>query len=615
MSLQTNTVQSFRLKPLNLMFSNSDSKYGDGTSEQDVLLQTYWGLIDKMSNPFTIDIIRKFEMVPFNTPIICPFDIINMNISEDDNMGTMSTLGKMTEPTEGMDWEIAEEYDDCVRLVYNDTYAKSYTISMLHENLTAGWLYENIYRPAGAVRIFVEPIPEDKWDSKIRSHSTVAKTFSSAFNMDMTANITEMRSLVLNNKLGKLYFVKIVPIVFGNTREELEKNAKQFEIDTKNIPQIYTNKYVQSNLLNGTMAQRILLHTSAFNCILPFITSELYEEGGILLGQNLVTGNPVKWNMSERISRNTVLAATSGAGKSVTAKLIVHSFEKMYPNSFIFGIDPEHEYDTLGKNMGFEYIDYSFGKNMGLDLFKMLPDSFLAAETLCEALNVPPLDRIAPNNAAGQMMSMDMKDRSFFKFYDLVDKLGNKNVLKYFDTLVNPPYSDFFKGSPPKSLKIILSLKNLGSAGGTVHKLISQISLAYAMGRALSMPKLQQKLFILDEVWMLLQHGSLGDYIQNLSRRGRKYNINMMLITQNIEDMTNNEAAKNVLVNSDTVIFLRQSSATIDALRRHFPQLSEFTLSTMLKLQVGQALIKYGNDIVPTKIIADKQQIEMYTPK
>lgn len=121
-------------------------------------------------------------------------------------------------------------------------------------------------------------------------------------------------------------------------------------------------------------------------------------------------------------------------------------------------------------------------------------------------------------------------------------------------------------------------------------------------------------MIMLDEVWMLLQHESLGNYIQNLSRRGRKYNINLMMATQNIEDMTGNIAARNVLVNSDTVMFLRQSEVTISALKEHFV-LSEQAISFLMRLKRGQVLIKYGNHMVPINILPDAAQLELFRPK
>lgn len=612
--MKVKPTKSFKLSPFNLQFSSDDDSIA-GVSERNVLISQFLSLYGKFDEPFSMEIVRDYEDLLFHKTIrSCRFDSVILNTTQENPENLLQTSGIKYHPTVTRKWSVTEEYPDyCI--LHDGLYCKTYTLTEIYDDLEPGWIYD-LYQYSDAIRIFIEPIPNEKEKSTIANHKSAAATMSSASKMDSTENISYIKELVLNKKLEKIFFVKINIIILAKDRSTLLQKEKTFLQDTKNIPGISTAKHVQSKLLHGKEGQKILLSTSAFHSIIPFRTSELYEDGGILLGENILTGNPVQWNINNRLNRNTILAATSGSGKTTVAMMIIHAFEKMYPNSFIFGVDPENEYPALGYNMGFTYVDYSFGKKMGLDLFKMVPDTFAATETLCNALNVPEIDRILPNTAAASLAKLDITQRSFKKFYNIMSENATPDdmVMKYFKMLTVPPYSDFFEGEPPTSNKIILSLKNIGSAGGTVHRLITQIALSYAMGRALLMPKIIPKLFMLDEVWMLLQHDTLGNYIQNLSRRGRKYNINLMMATQNIEDMTGNVSARNVLVNSDTVMFLRQSEATISALKEHFV-LSEKTLSFMMRLQRGQALMKYGNHMVPINILPDEAQLELFRPR
>ncbi len=610
--MKTVQIHSFQLVPLNLEFASSSTQVA-GVSERDIIISQFLSLFDKLESPFWLDVIRDYEELLFyKTPRYCAFDSTILNVTDENPESILKGAGVKYTTVSSRKWNISYESPNYCKLE-DDLYAKAYTLSVLHDDLVPGWIYD-IYRYADALRIFVEPIPVEKYQSIIANHKTAAITLSSTLKMDLAENISIIKELVLNKKLEKLYFTKVIPIVLAKDLNTLNEKQKSFVQNTKNVPGIDTAKHIQSQLIRGKLGQNILMSTSAFHALLPFCTSELYEDGGTLLGENMLTGNPIRWNINNRLNRNTVLAATSGSGKTTLAMLIIHAFERMYPQSFIFGVDPENEYAALGQNMGFEYIDYSFGRKMGLDLFKMVPDSFAAAETLCNALGVPEIDRIQPNTAAAKLAGMDIKQRSFAEFYKYLQESDDKEIIRYFKALASPPYSDFFEGKPPVSNKIILSLKNIGSAGGTVHRLITQISLSYAMGRALLMPKIIPKLFMLDEVWMLLQHDTLGNYIQNLSRRGRKYNINLMMATQNIEDMTDNISARNVLVNSDTVMFLRQSEATISSLKEHFV-LSDRAVSFLLQLERGQALIKYGNNMVPARILPDKAQLELFRPR
>jgi len=616
-------VQSFLLHPFNLEFS-SDSTRIAGVSERDILISQFLRLFDGFEGPFYFEMVRDYEdLLFYKTVRNCIFDKVILNTADSHPQTVLNLAGIRYEKTDTRNWQILDEYPNYVTL-QDGMCCKTFALTSLLDDLRPGWLYD-LYQSSDAVKVYVQPVPEEKTRPVIANHRTAQMTLSSASKMDATANIGIIKELVLNKRTEKLFFIKIMMSILAKNPDELKKREQEFLQTTKNTPGIQTAKHVQAKLLQGIVGQKILVSTSAFAALVPFSTSEVYEEGGILLGENMITGNPVRWNINNRMNRNTVLAATSGSGKTTLAMMIIQSFEKMYPQSFIFGVDPENEYVALGQNMGFTYIDYSFGKKMGLDLFKMVPDTFAASETLCNALNIDDASRLHANKAAAVLAKMEISQRSFKKFYQILQDLQPPSfdgpgyskyfdMLQYFEMLSSPPYSDFFEGQPPSSNKIILSLKNIGSAGGMVHRLITQIALSYAMGKALLMPKIIPKMIMLDEVWMLLQHQSLGNYIQNLSRRGRKYNINLMMATQNIEDMTGNVAAKNVLVNSDTVIFLRQSEATVSALKEHFV-LSDFAVSFLMKLAIGQALIKYGNHMVPVNILPDKEQLELFRPR
>ena len=610
---QQTQINSYLLSSKNLKYS-SDEKSVSGVSERDVIIGSFIDCMNGLKEPFSIEMIRDYEDLLFHKTIhSCKFDRIILNTAE-EIAPILESYDMKYSKTQTRKWDIQKEYPNYVTLP-EGLYCKTYSLSVIPGNLDPGWIY-SVYSMADAIKMHIKPINKDKHKSVINNHKSSKLSEASSTDLVNTDDIMAIRELVLKeNDNEGLFLIKINVIILADSLENLVKREELFQQETGSRLSLHTSKHIQKSLLDGTTGSPFLVIRSSLAAFVPFYTSELYEDGGFLLGMNMFTGHPFKWNPQNRMNKNMVLVAPSGSGKTTTAMLIIHAFEIMYPESFIFGIDPEEEYRALGDNMGFSYIDYTPDVKIGLDIFKMIPDVFNACETLCQALNIPELDREFAQEAAAQMGKIPLKERSFFLFYEILEELCNdQDVIKYFRRLTKPPFRNFFEGETPKSNKMIISLKNIGSAGGMVHRLITQIALSYALGRIIGMPKIIPKMVMLDEVWMLFKHESLSGYIENMSRRGRKYNMYMMLATQNMDDLIKNDSAKTVVVNSDTVIFLKQNKVTIGAVSENF-NLSKNALADLMKFRIGQALVTYGEHAVPVNIMPDEGQLKLFRPK
>ena len=606
-------TQSYLLTPKNLRYS-SDDKSVSGVSERDLVVGNFIDFLNAMDKPFSVEMVRDSDDLLFHKTIHnCKFDRVILNTPTDVSP-LLDTYSIGYTATETRDWDIQREHPDYT-VLQDGTYCKTYSLAAIPKTLDPGWIY-SVYSMADAVRMHVKPISKDKQKSTINNHKSATLSKASSTDLVNTDDIMAIREMVLKqNENEGLFLVCINVTILADNLVSLHERQRTFEQKTHSRFALYTSKHVQKSMLDGTTGYPFLVVRSSFAALVPFYTSELYEEGGFLLGINMFTGHPFRWNPQNRMNKNMVLVAPSGSGKTTTAMLIIHEFEKMYPESFIFGIDPEGEYHALGDNMGFSYVDYTPDVKIGLDIFKMIPDVFNAAETLCQALNIPELDREYPQEAAAQMRDIPLEQRSFFRFYDILQDLcKEERIIKYFRPLTKPPFRNFFDGNPPKSKKMIISLKNIGSAGGMVHRLITQISLSYALGRAIGMKKIIPKLVMLDEVWMLFKHESLAGYTENMSRRGRKYNMYMMLATQNMEDLIKNDSAKTVVVNSDTVMFLKQNKVTIGAVADNF-NLSRQALDDLMRFNIGQALVTYGEHVVPINVMPDAEQLKLFRPR
>ena len=87
--------------------------------------------------------------------------------------------------------------------------------------------------------------------------------------------------------------------------------------------------------------------TTSLSGSFPFISNDLIENTGILYGVNLHTGSLVIFDrFSHKLpNANSVLLATSGAGKSFAVKLEILRY--LLLGIEVIVIDPENEYKNL----------------------------------------------------------------------------------------------------------------------------------------------------------------------------------------------------------------------------------------------------------------------------
>ena len=94
---------------------------------------------------------------------------------------------------------------------------------------------------------------------------------------------------------------------------------------------------------------------------------------GILYGINQHTGGLVIFDRfnSDLPNMNSVVLATSGAGKSFTVKLEILRY--LLNNIDTIVIDPENEYQSLVNKVGGTYVNISTGSNQFINPFDIPP--------------------------------------------------------------------------------------------------------------------------------------------------------------------------------------------------------------------------------------------------
>jgi conjugal transfer ATP-binding protein TraC len=99
------------------------------------------------------------------------------------------------------------------------------------------------------------------------------------------------------------------------------------------------------------------LYTSVVASTFPFVSADLTMEKGIMYGVNLHNRSLVIFDRFSLPNANSVVFATSGAGKSFAVKL--EALRSIMMGTDIIIIDPEKEYELLARTIGGAYVSFS----------------------------------------------------------------------------------------------------------------------------------------------------------------------------------------------------------------------------------------------------------------
>jgi hypothetical protein len=112
-----------------------------------------------------------------------------------------------------------------------------------------------------------------------------------------------------------------------------------------------------------------------------------------------------------------------------------------------------------------------------------------------------------------------------------------------------------------------------------------------------------RKILAIDEAWSLLGRTEEAGYLFEIVKTCRKYNMGLLLITQDVADLVNSNAGSAVLANTAYTLLLRQKPAIIDSIVRTF-NLSQYEKNFLLTAEPGQGIMIMDNDHQEIEVIA-----------
>ncbi|HSW97002.1 MAG TPA: DUF87 domain-containing protein [Candidatus Saccharimonadales bacterium] len=365
--------------------------------------------------------------------------------------------------------------------------------------------------------------------------------------------------------------------------QELTDLEKQFKNDAEGMELVFnTYSFGQEkafkNLLPfavDNVKEDMVVQSSAGSLLMPFVSKPLYDPKGIFLGTNVYHNSVVFINPFTPRNNNINIFGVSGAGKSVTSKILA---SRMFmQGTQIIIVDPEGEYVKLARQLGGEVIQFS--RENGINPFYVYgktDDEMLSHISTLKTFFKFFIPEETYNSATLDEILIKLYKKSKKQNFDELLKLLKGNPMReYLKVLYEGSLQGIFTSERKLELDsdfIVFDLSELKKDEKRAPAMYLLTSLLWSLVN--NMGNRRRMLFI-DEAHMLLTDHEVAEFYRQLVKVARKRDLGVVSITQDVEDFLDNELGKAIITNSETKILLKQSYATLGLMDKIYPMTPE----------------------------------------
>ena len=453
----------------------------------------------------------------------------------------------------------------------------------------------------------------------------------------------DTRNVLENIQRGneKLFKLSLYITCKGESKEELDLLTKKTESILNAMLMIpMKQKYLMHKGIKSTiplaaneLGSNRSVTTSALSAFFPFTSQFLQiDNDGIWLGLNK-NNIPIIKDLFKLYNVNGVVLASSGGGKSYFTKLMISRL--LLNDTKVMVVDPQAEYTDLVKRFQGQLVtisrysktiinpldlmghDFDEKKLTLMDLFPVMIGqvSEIQKAVLDKALTQVYKKKGITNNfktwckeppIMGDLLK-ELKKNS--KHATKTEGETYRSLINRVEMYVTGVFS-FLNKQTCLDFNNRFVCFNIGDMPNQVKPAIMFLVLDYVY---MKMRKdIERKILVIDEAWSLLQRTEDEGYIFKIVKTCRKYNMGLLLITQDVADLLLNKAGKALLNNSEYTLLLRQKPAIIDQVKKTF-QLSQVEKERLLTAKAGEGIIILSNEHSEIRIIASPEEHKIIT--
>ena len=429
--------------------------------------------------------------------------------------------------------------------------------------------------------------------------------------------------------------------IYADTKEELDNLSGDIE-SLFGSRLVYSKKvlYQAEQGFNSTLPMGndelmigFNMNSSPVASSFPFISSELTSDEGILYGINRHNNSLILFDRFSLQNANTVVFATSGAGKSYAIKLEV--LRTMMFGTDVLVIDPEREYKHLSDAVGGAYINISLSSESKINPFDLpravgdqRPDDVIRGAVI----TLKGLMRLMLGQLTHQEDSLI--DRALLETYAKKD-IGSESDLSKIEPPIMQDFQEVLEGMEGgvdlaerlkkftegtfsglfnhptnvdmKNQLVVFSVRDLEDELRPMA-IYSIVNYIWNVVRS----QLKRRIMVIDEAWWLMQNEDSAKFVYALVKRCRKYYLGVTTITQDVNDFLLSPYGQAIVTNSSLQLLMRQSPAAIDLIQKVFI-LTDGEKYLLLECGVGEGIFFAGDKHAAIKVVASYTEDQLIT--
>jgi len=446
----------------------------------------------------------------------------------------------------------------------------------------------------------------------------------------------------LSQGTEKFFQFALYITLYSQSKEELDSASDKIE-NLLGMQLIYSRRALfQAEqgfnstlpLGNDELAITTNMNSSPIATSFPFVSSELTSDEGILYGINRHNNSLILFDRFSLQNANTVVFATSGAGKSYAVKLEI--LRSLMLGTDVIVIDPENEYQHLAEAAGGSFINVSLNSESKLNPFDLprgiggdnKPEDILRSAVITikglirlmigDITNTEDsiLDRAILETYAKKdiTFSSDLTNVEPPLMSDLEDVLlsmeGGEDMALRIKKYTEGTFAGLFNSPTNVQIDNLLVVFSIRDLEDELRPIGMYVITNYIWNIIRS--ELKKRIMVVDEAWIMMRHEDSAKFMFALVKRCRKYYLGVTTITQDVNDFLTSPFGNAIVTNSSMQMLLKQSPAAINLIQKTF-NLTAGEKYLLLESGVGEGIFFAGSKRAAIKIQASYAEHQIIT--